>query len=129
MDTHVIKECLDLSLAGKINFGEVVSKLTQVGTERYLADLIGKRKFYFGLNDEVHSEQLIFDGPKIPKNWDVTSIKSAISDAQQGKIFYPVFLRRIMEAGCCHYEVFITGKKAIYCGRDGNQHIESFPQT
>jgi hypothetical protein len=32
-----------------------------------------------------------------------------------------------MEAGCSHYEVFISGKKAIYFGRDGSQHIELFP--
>jgi hypothetical protein len=33
-----------------------------------------------------------------------------------------------MKAGCSHYEVFITGKKVIYLGRDGGQHVELFPQ-
>jgi uncharacterized protein YbcV (DUF1398 family) len=43
-------------------------------------------------------------------------------------IQYREFLQRVMAAGCSHYEVFITGKQAIYFGRDGSYHIEKFPQ-
>jgi uncharacterized protein YbcV (DUF1398 family) len=37
------------------------------------------------------------------------------------------FLRRIMGAGCAHYEVYIQGRKAVYFGRDGEFYIEPFP--
>ena len=60
---------------------------------------------------------------------DAAAVAATIKDIQQGRIKYREFLRRIMEAGCSHYEVFITGRQAIYLGRDGSQHIERFPQA
>ncbi|MBY0357303.1 MAG: DUF1398 family protein [Candidatus Obscuribacterales bacterium] len=129
MNIAVIKECTDLSLAGKITFPEVVKKLSDIGTERYTVDLVGKCKYSYGLNDEVHNETLTFEGPQIAKVFDTQSVKDTIADIQQGKISYVEFLHRIMEAGCSHYEVFIRGKQAIYFGRDGSQHVERFLQN
>jgi uncharacterized protein YbcV (DUF1398 family) len=34
-----------------------------------------------------------------------------------------------MGAGCSHYEVFISGRKAMYFGRDGEFYTEPFPQA
>ena len=34
-----------------------------------------------------------------------------------------------MAAGCSHYEVFITGRKAIYFGGDGARHIGEIFRT
>lgn len=127
MDINVINECSELSLAGKITFPEVVMKLIAAGTERYIADLIALEKFYYGKEDEIYTTLITFDAPIVVANFDVTGIKSAIADIQQNRINYKEFLNRIMSAGCCHYEVFLTGKKAIYFGRDGSHHIEHFP--
>jgi len=127
MDINVIKECTDLSLVGSITFPEVVMRLAQTGVERYIADLSGRLKLSYGVHGETHTCALAFDGPEIAATLDAAAIKSAITDSQQQKIDYQSFLRRVMVAGCCHYEVFITGRKAIYTGRDGSQHIELFP--
>jgi uncharacterized protein YbcV (DUF1398 family) len=129
MKTDVIKECTTLSLAEQITFPQVVMKLAEAGVERYIADLVGKKKFSYGTQGETHMGDLAFDNVKIPEQLDAAKVKQAITDIQQGQIKYQTFLRRIMEAGCAHYEVFITGKKAIYFGRDGSQHIELFPQV
>lgn len=128
MNIDVIKECTDLSLAGKITFPEVVKKLIDVGTERYIVDLVGMRKWYYGLNGEIHSEVLAFEGPQVAKDFSAQSIKDTLVDIQQGRIKYSEFLHRIMEAGCSHYEVFLQGKQAVYFGRDGSQYVEPFPQ-
>jgi len=129
MDTNVLTECNTLSLAGKITFPEVVMKLAATGTERYIADLVGLRKLYYGINGETHTGSLSFEAPSVSQTFDVSKVKSAITDIQQQKINYKTFLNRIIEAGCSHYEVFITGKRAIYFGRDGSQHIELFPSA
>lgn len=129
MDTNVIKECTVLSLAEQINFPEVVMKLAGAGVERYIADIVGKQKLSYGVNGETHTGALAFDGPQIPASFDAASVQATIKDIQQGRIKYREFLRRIMEAGCSHYEVFITGRQAVYFGRDGSQHIEHFPQA
>lgn len=129
MDTNVIKECTALSLAEQITFPEVVMKLAQAGVERYIADLVGRQKLSYGASGETHIGALAFDGPEIPKAFDAAAVAATIKDIQQGRIKYSEFLRRIMEAGCSHYEVFITGRQAVYFGRDGSQHIEKFPQA
>lgn len=127
MDIQAIKECTEKSLAEQITFPEVVMKLAAGGVERYIADLTGQQKLSYGVDGAVHTGALVFNGPQIVMQFDGEGVKSAITDIQQGRIKYREFLHRIMAAGCSHYEVFITGRKAIYFGRDGSQHIELFP--
>ena len=128
MDTSVIKECTTLSLAEQITFPEVVIRLAGAGVERYIADLVGKKKLSYRKEGETHTGDLVFHGVNIPRQLNAAAVKQTITDIQQGRIKYKTFLRRITEAGCAHYEVFITGQKAIYFGRDGAQHIEEFPK-
>jgi uncharacterized protein YbcV (DUF1398 family) len=47
--------------------------------------------------------------------------------AQQDAIRYPEFVRRSRAAGVIGYWAFLTGRKVIYFGRQGEQHIENFP--
>ncbi len=129
MNSTIIKECTDRSLAGNITFPEVLQKLKAIGTEYYIADLIGKCKTYYGPNDQKHSERLDFDGPEIAKEFDGGAVRKAVTDIQQGRISYRDFLCCIMESGCTHYEVFILGMQTIYFGRDGSQHVERFGPT
>ncbi len=86
-----------------------------------------------GFDDEklsmLDTGNLFFEDIAIPEQLDAAAVKQTITDIQQGRIKYQTFLRRIMEAGCAHYEVFITGRRAIYFGRDGVQHIEEFPKA
>jgi uncharacterized protein YbcV (DUF1398 family) len=45
--TSVAKECASLSAAGKIHFGEVVSRLMNAGIERYHADYSRMENTYY----------------------------------------------------------------------------------
>lgn len=110
MDTNVIKECTALSLAEQITFPEVVMKLAGAGVERYIADLVGQQKLSYGTNGKTYTDALPYDGPAIPAQLDAAAVAETIKDIQQGRIKYREFLRRVMEAGCSHYEVFITGR-------------------
>lgn len=129
MKIDIIEECTSLSLAEKITFPQVVMKLAAAGVESYIVDLVGKKKFSYGSQGETHTGDLAFEGVTIPEHLDAAAVKQTIADIQQGRIQYLTFLRRIMESGCAHYEVFITGRRAIYFGRDGMQHIEEFPKA
>lgn len=126
MDTKTIDECNLLSHAGKITFPEVVKKLASTGTERYVVDLVGVKKTFYGAKGGTYVGHLNLASTAVPVEFDVTEIKTAIQDIQKNEISYNVFLRRIMAAGCSHYEVFIRGKKAIYFGRNGDHHTEHF---
>ncbi len=129
MDNNIINECLALSLKAKITFPEVIMKLTAAGVERYIADLVGLNVHYYGTNGTTYTAELEFDAKKVAPTFNADAVKYAIADSQQKVIDYQIFLHSIMAAGCSHYEVFITGKKVIYLGRDGGQHTELFPQV
>lgn len=129
MDISAIQSCTQLSLAEQMTFPDVIARLSAAGAERYIADLTGKQKITYGLQGETHTGPLIFESATIPTLFDAAAIRSAIKGSQQGRIKYQTFLRHITQAGCSHYEVFISGRKVIYFGRDGSHHIEHFPTS
>lgn len=129
MDTNIVKECSILSFQNT-PFAEIVKRLLGAGTERYICDLVGLKKYYFGTNDQLYvSEVPLEKTVTIPLTFDDKEIKEAIAAIQQDLISYEDFLKRIMNAGCSHYEVFLTGRKAIYFSRKGDSHVELFPSA
>lgn len=129
MDKNILNQTLELSLAGKITFPQVVGELIKNNVERYIADLVGLKITYFSTNGELHELSLKFHAYPIAQEFNAVEVQNSIKDAQQAKIDYQAFLKRVMLAGCTHYEVFITGKKVIYFGRSGDHHIEHFPSA
>jgi uncharacterized protein YbcV (DUF1398 family) len=127
MDTSIINECKALSLAGKITFPEVVKKLIDIGVERYICDLVGLKLHYYSSKGEIYTMPLEYDADFVALNFNAAAVKEAVIEVQQNRIDYREFLRRVIAVGCCHYEVYISGKKVIYFGRDGSQHVELFP--
>jgi uncharacterized protein YbcV (DUF1398 family) len=67
------------------------------------------------------------DKPEIGPDFDADRVAATVKAIQRGEIGYAEFLRRIMGAGCSHYEVYIDGRKAMYFGRDGEFYTEPFP--
>lgn len=127
MESRIIDECKELSLAGKITFPEVVQKMAATGVERYIADLVACQMHYYGKSSSTYSSKLKYNADEVANDFDAAAVKQAIVDIQNQRINYVTFLDRVISAGCTHYEVFIRGRKAIYFGRDGSQHIELFP--
>ena len=127
MDLSVLKECEQLSHSGKAAFPDIVARLAQTGVERYCADLVKLEKFYYAADGQSEVVAMpLKDAPPIGGEWSLNNIRAAIRDSQKGEIRYPDFLRRVMSAGCVYYDVFITGRKAIYTGRNGDFHVENF---
>ena len=110
-----------------MSFPEVISKLISSGTERYITDLVGLKKIYYSVQGKAYLTSLDFPVFDVAPTLNENEIKNALHAIQTGNIDYQTFLQRIIAAGCCHYEVFITGKKVIYFGRDGSQYVEFFP--
>jgi uncharacterized protein YbcV (DUF1398 family) len=127
MDSKIIEECKALSLAAKIKFPEVVSRLQAEGVERYICDLVGLKVHYFSTKGELYTLSLAYKAAPVAQHFDAASVKKSVASSQKGEITYVQFLGQVIAAGCTHYEVYITGKKVIYFGRDGSQHIELFP--
>lgn len=127
MNTTVLLEMTERSLAGTITFPEVVQTLAKNGVESYSVDLVRSLKTHYGVKGDFFCEPLGFEDMPVAEEFSPENVIAAIKASQAGKIQYPEFLALIMKAGVSIYTVYITGKKVIYSGRKGDFHIEPFP--
>jgi len=127
VNTQTIEECMKASFADT-PFPQVVQRLVGAGVTSYTADLVKLRNTYYGPAAVAYDEALpLKGGPAIAPEFDSATVAATVKCIQRGEIGYAEFLRRIMNAGCSHYEVFISGRKAMYFGRDGEFYTEPFP--
>lgn len=128
MQVEVTEECSRLADEGKMTFPESVARLIKAGFESYYADLLSLKKIYFSKNNTYIHDFKLTTKKEVAAHFDRSSVVQAIREIQADKIQYQEFLRKIMDAGVIFYVVFMTGKKVIYFGRHGEQHIEEFPR-
>jgi uncharacterized protein YbcV (DUF1398 family) len=127
MDTETLEDCMAASFADT-PFPVVVGRLAAAGVTSYTADLVTLRKTYYDAGRHSHDEAMpLTDAPDIASAFDGNRIAATVKAIQRQEIGYSEFLRRIMVAGCSHYEVFLNGHKAMYFGRDGEFYTEPFP--
>jgi uncharacterized protein YbcV (DUF1398 family) len=127
VNSGTIAECMKLSFADT-PFPKVVEQLVGAGVKSYTADLVKLRNTYYGAGGEAFDEALpLADGPAIAPAFNQPAVTAAVKAIQRGEIGYTEFLRRIMASGCSHYEVYFSGRKAMYFGRDGDFYTENFP--
>jgi uncharacterized protein YbcV (DUF1398 family) len=107
-------------------FPEVVGRLIAAGVERYHMDMVrSERVFYMpdGTSESVSTDKY----PPAAQSFLAKEVDAAVRAIQGGEIQYLEFCRRITQAGCVGYHVFIAGKRVVYYGRTGEQHVEYFP--
>jgi uncharacterized protein YbcV (DUF1398 family) len=127
MDTKVIADCMKQSFADT-PFSKIIPQLASAGVQSYTADLMKLRNTYYDAGRKAFDEVLLLeDAPVVAPAFDSTTVSATVKSIQRGEIGYADFLRRIMNAGCSHYEVYIAGRKAMYFGRDGDFYTEPFP--
>ena len=127
MNTETIADCMTQSFADT-PFPKVVEQLLGAGAKSYNADLTKLRNTYYGGTGEAHDEALpLENAPMIAPAFDQQAVAASVKAIQKGELGYAEFLRRIMNSGCSHYEVFIAGRKVMYFGRNGDFHTEYFP--
>jgi uncharacterized protein YbcV (DUF1398 family) len=129
MKTETIEQCMKQSFAD-MPFAKIIPQLAAAGVNSYTADLVKLRNTYYDAGGDAFDEALpLEDSPAIAASFDAATVSATVKSIQRGEIGYAEFLRRIMDAGCSHYEVFIAGRKAMYFGRAGEFYTEPFPQA
>jgi uncharacterized protein YbcV (DUF1398 family) len=122
-----IEECARASLAGEIVFPELVGRLTAIGVERYHADYSRQETTYY----LPGGDSVVVSSPHAPHPtalaFDQDGVAAAVRSSQRNEHTYQDFVRKTMDAGCVGYFVQITGRRAIYFGRNGDSHTEQFP--
>ena len=125
---EVIEKCAHESHAGLLTFPEVLGRLVEVGVESYFADYRNQSTTYYLSGNGAFTIPMAMPSIEIPNSFNKDGVVSAIRSAQSDTVRYPEFLKLTMSAGCIGYIVWITGRHVSYFGRQGEVHIEHFPQ-
>ncbi len=128
MNASQIAKLASASLSGSMPFPKIVGGLLAEGVESYLVDYRALNFIFYGTSGGVVVVPLTFEGlPEIAERFDAPSLRAAILDSQtKGQVFRE-FCRRAMLAGVHSYYAFLRGKRVVYFGRLGDQHVEWFP--
>jgi uncharacterized protein YbcV (DUF1398 family) len=129
VNSNLIHEVLTESQAGRLIFPEVVRRLLEAGVESYFCDLARGEETFYMTDGTTRVETMTLPLSAIAKEFSSTGIVTAIRGAQQDTIRYPEFVRHSTAAGVIAYWAFLTGRKVIYFGRKGEQHVEEFPRA
>jgi uncharacterized protein YbcV (DUF1398 family) len=125
--TQIVQGCARGALDGELAFPEIVSRLAEIGVERYHADYSRQEiTYYFPQGDTLvvaaphHSHAIAAD-------FSPSLVEAAVRQSQRNEHTYVDFIRKTTAAGCVGYFVQITGRRVIYFGRNGESHVEHFP--
>lgn len=127
MKIETIKEIAAQTWTGQITFPQVVGQLIEQGVEAYHIDFVRSESRYYNAEGESHVVSAISTFAKAAKDFDAEAVVAAIRKSQQGLIKYPVFVDEVLKAGCVYYIAYLTGRRVIYLGRNGDFHVEHFP--
>jgi uncharacterized protein YbcV (DUF1398 family) len=128
MSKQVIHELAIATQQGKVTFPQVVKGLLEAGVESYFVDFAARQKTHYLIDGTTHAVPMILDPGPIAAEFDNVGLVAAIRGAQADTVRYPEFVKRSTAAGVIGYWAFLTGKRVIYFGRKGEQHIEEFPK-
>jgi uncharacterized protein YbcV (DUF1398 family) len=128
LDQTLIQQVSNATLAGTMSFPEVVGHLLKAGIDFYYVDYLTRQKTFYHHTDESVTTTIHYvDLPSVPAQLDKVNLKAIILDSQVNHQTYEAFTRRAMQAGTVGYFAFLTGRRVVYWGRDGESHIEYFP--
>lgn len=128
MNIEVFNQTTQGSINGTMKFPTVIQLLMENGVEAYHVDLVRNEKTFYMPNGDSHKEKFNIPKFEIAKEFSSEKVKATIKESQASKITYIEFLESITKAGSNYYIVYLNGRKAIYFGRNGDLHIENFPQ-
>jgi uncharacterized protein YbcV (DUF1398 family) len=132
MDTLQIalaQSTLDGAESGQMNFGQIVTALSEAGFDGYLVDYRRNIATYY-----------LPDGDNVGLDMDITpaevatvfrpdAMKAAVREAQTNAPGYSYrgFCEKAKAAGCAGYLVSLSGRRVLYFGRSGETHTEHMP--
>lgn len=127
VDLEAIRNVLAESNAGKLIFPQVVQRLLAAGTASYFVDAVRAEHTAYLVDGTTLVEKMHLALDPVAPQFSKTDLVAAIRAAQRDEIRYPEFMRRSSAAGVVAYWAFLTGKKVMYFGAQGDFHVEHFP--
>jgi len=128
LNANQLRRMAEVTLSGALPFPEIVGHLISEGVEYYHVDYVALRLSFYSESGGMVSAPLTFEGlPTVARDFNAAELRAAILDSQQNGQKYRQFCIRAMQAGVQSYYAFLRGKRVLYIGRQGEQHLEWFP--
>tara|TARA_R110000824_G_scaffold155226_5_gene327689 strand:+ start:2970 stop:3371 length:402 start_codon:yes stop_codon:yes gene_type:complete len=126
----VARTCLASAETDVMTFPQIIGMLMQAGFESYEINFRRETAIYYlidGTSIELPTHKT--STPVAPV-LNVGTLQAAIKEAQQQVTGYSYkgFCEKAKTSGCAGYIVSLSGKRALYIGRDAGTHVELFPQ-
>ena len=121
-----MENCMQKSFNAEVRFPEVVAALIGAGVESYHADLYRWENTYYLPDGGSHTVPMPGNHGPIASALSGADVEKAVRTVQRGEMDYKTFLKAIMAAGTAGYWVYLQGARAVYVGRNGDQHVERF---
>jgi uncharacterized protein YbcV (DUF1398 family) len=123
----VMEACVAGSFGGTMKFPDIVGRLSAIGVERYHADYSRGDFTYYTADGQSHVVTPGHPTKPVGQSFSAADVEKAIRKSQRGEIDFRQFVDLTTAAGCVGYFVQISGRQAIYFGRNGETHVEPFP--
>jgi uncharacterized protein YbcV (DUF1398 family) len=127
MNTEAIHRISAETQEGRLTFPQTVGQLLDLGVESYFVDLAAGRKTFYLSDGTTHTEAMAIQLDPIAAQFVASRLIDGIRAAQADAIRYPEFLGQATAAGVAAYWAFLTGRRVVYLGRQGEIHVEEFP--
>lgn len=125
--SRVLQDCANGALSSALTFPEIVGRLADMGVERYHADYTRNEITYYLTTGDSEVIATPHDDDPIAMEFFQAGVAAAVGESQRGEHTYVDFVRKTRAAGCVGYFVQITGRRVLYFGRQGETHVEWFP--
>ena len=128
MNADTVHRMARATLSGTLPFPDIVGRLLAEGVEYYRIDYVARQMWFYGSEGGIVVSPLGFeDLPAVAAGFNAPALREAIFDSQRNSQEFRQFSHRAVQAGVQGYYAFLHGKRVIYLGRQGEQHVESFP--
>ncbi|MBS1958496.1 MAG: DUF1398 family protein [Bdellovibrionales bacterium] len=127
MNKEILREIPYKALAKTITFPQILATLAQEGVESYHVDFIRNEYRYYGRDGETFVTDVPLVHDEVAPDFCTERLEHINQKVQAGNAWYPDFVKEGAAAGCAYYIVYLGGRKVRYFGRNGDEHIQHFP--
>lgn len=122
-----IHDVTQACLNNTMNFPEAVQVLLDVEVSHYRVDYVRNEKAVYLRNGESVIESLDLANDAVGPVFKGDEVGAAVKASQTEGQSFRAFVDRTKRAGCVGYTAYLDGRKVVYTGRLGEEHIELFP--
>lgn len=127
MDQATVRGLIEGALARTVTFPQILATLQKEDVESYHVDFLRNECRFYARSGESTVISIAFVHDQVAGEFSAEKLQGINGRVQAGQASYADFVKEGAAAGCAYYAVYITGRRALYFGRDGDEYVQLFP--